>query len=569
MKLKLKGKILLLALIPLAVLCISLGGFTSLNVRNTIQDMSKQQLKVAAHSALKTYDMINKEDYTVLSNGKLGKGYKFVVSNYSEEIDYLKQNTNIEYTFFYGKDIVSTTMKDDRGNRLLGFEAEDEAIIAVLTNNEEYFSTHTLIGDKEYYGYYIPIKQPSTQAVVGMFFAGIPKADMDSSILTVIIGNVTSTSIVIIIAILLILISMSMIIKSLRRSVVNLELVSKGILNSKLDSKDLKRKDEIGDIARATEDVRNSIKGIVQNITDTTSTLIDFASDLREKSNKSSNMTKEVEKTVEEVAQSSTNQAENTQSAAESVMVIGEMVEKSVINVKELYKNCENMSRLRNEVLDILDNLSDANERTKNAINTISAKTQNTNNSVEHIKKATELITEIASETTLLALNANIEAARAGEQGKGFAVVADQIQELANQSTESAKKIEIIIKDLIINSNDTVETMKKVEDIIEVQNNNVHKTKDTFNVFNEGINITNQSVKEISDNVGTLDNSRKEIVEDIQILTSIAEENAASTEETAGISAELNKIMNDVYESANKVNEISDKLSNEINIFTI
>ena len=196
-------------------------------------------------------------------------------------------------------------------------------------------------------------------------------------------------------------------------------------------------------------------------------------------------------------------------------------------------------------------------------------KTQNTNNSVEHIKKATELITEIASETTLLALNANIEAARAGEHGKGFAVVASQIQELANQSTESAKKIEMIIKDLIINSNDTVETMKKVEDIIEVQNNNVHKTKDTFNVFNEGINITNQSVKEISDNVGTLDNSRKEIVEDIQILTSIAEENAASTEETAGISAELNKIMNDAYESANKVNEISDKLSNEINIFTI
>lgn len=569
MKLKLKGKILLLALIPLAVLGISLGGFTSLNVRNTIQDMSKQQLKVAAHSALKTYDMINKEDYTVLSNGKLGKGYKFVVSNYSEEIDYLKQNTNIEYTFFYGKDIVSTTMKDDRGNRLLGFEAEDEAIIAVLTNNEEYFSTHTLIGDKEYYGYYIPIKQPSTQAVVGMFFAGIPKADMDSSILTVIIGNVTSTSIVIIIAILLILISMSMIIKSLRRSVVNLELVSKGILNSKLDSKDLKRKDEIGDIARATEDVRNSIKGIVQNITDTTSTLIDFASDLREKSNKSSNMTKEVEKTVEEVAQSSTNQAENTQSAAESVMVIGEMVEKSVINVNELYKNSENMSKLRNEVLDILDNLSYANERTKNAINTISVKTLNTNNSVEHIKKATELITEIASETTLLALNANIEAARAGEHGKGFAVVASQIQELANQSTESAKKIEMIIKDLIINSDDTVETMKKVEDIIEVQNNNVNKTKDTFYMFNEGINIINQSVKEISDNVGTLDNSRKEIVEDIQVLTSIAEENAASTEETAGISAELNKIMNDVYESANKVNEISDKLSNEINIFTI
>ena len=569
MKLKLKGKILLLALIPLVVLGISLGCFTSVNVKNTIQDMSKQQLKVAAHSALKTYDMINKEDYTVLSNGKLGKGYKFVVSDYSEQIDYLKQNTNIEYTFFYGKDIVSTTLKDDRGNRLLGFEAEDEAIIAVLTNNEEYFSTHTLIGNKEYYGYYIPIKQPSTQAVVGMFFAGIPKVDMDSDILTVIMGNVASTSIVIIIAILLILISMRVIIKSLRRSVANLELVSKGILNSELDIKDLGRKDEIGDIARATENVRNSIKGIAQNITDTTGTLIDFASDLREKSIKSSNMTKEVEKTVDEVAQSSTNQAENTQSAAESVMVIGEMVEKSVVKVDELNRNTENMSRLKNDVLDILEDLSTANEKTKSAIKIISSKTQNTNNSVEHIKKATELITEIASETTLLALNANIEAARAGEHGKGFAVVASQIQELANQSTESAKKIETIIKDLINNSNDTVETMKKVEDIIEIQNNNVHKTKDTFNMFNEGINITNQSVKEISDNVVTLDKSRKKIVEDIQVLTSIAEENAASTQETAAIATELDKIMNDVYESSNKVNKISDKLSHEIDTFTI
>ncbi|MBE6070517.1 MAG: hypothetical protein E7208_01010 [Clostridium butyricum] len=569
MKLKLKGKILLLALVPLVVLGISLGCFTSLNVKNTIQDMSKRELKVAAHSALKTYDMINKEDYIAMSNGKLGKGYKFVVSNYSEQIDYLKQNTGIEYTFFYGKDIVSTTMRDEKNSRLLGFEAEDEAIIAVLTNYEEYFSTNTIIAGKEYYGYYIPIKQPSTQAVVGMFFAGIPKADKDSDILTVIIGNITSTAVVSIASMLLILISMSLIIKSLRRSVVNLELVSKGILNFKINSKDLKREDEIGDIARATENVRNSIKGIIENIKDTSSTLIDFASDLREKSNKSSNMTKEVEKTVEEVAQSSTNQAENTQSAAESVIVIGEMVEKSVKKVRELNKNSENMSKLRNEVLDILNTLNDANERTKSAVKTISIKTQNTNNSVEYIKKATELITEIASETTLLALNANIEAARAGEHGRGFAVVASQIQQLANQSTESAKKIEIIIKDLINNSNDTVETMQKVEDIIEIQNKNVHKTQNTFNMFSEGINITNESVKEIKDNVRILDKSRKEIVEDIQVLTSIAEENAASTQETAGISAELNKIMDDVYESADKVNKISDKLSNEINIFTI
>lgn len=566
---KLKQKILLSAIIPILILGIISSVFSGISVKNTIQDMSKQQLRVAALAGLKAYESINKDDYVILLNGKLGKGIYFELTDYTKPIDSFKENTNLEYTFFYGKDIVATTIKDDKGKKLTGFEAEKQAIVPVITEGKQYFSTNTVIGGKQYYGYYVPVKQVSSNAVIGMFFAGVPKASMDSNIRNAIISNTVTTLVIMVISIVILLGIMRILIKSLKRSVKNLESVASGKLNFNVISNDLKRKDEIGDIARATQKVKSSMKKMISKISETTGALSDYADDLKIKAKESTRMTNEVETAVDGVAKSSTEQAESTQEAAQGVMVIGQMVENSVKKVNELNENSKEMSRVGNEVIKTLENLSDSNIKTTEAVKDISVKAENTNICVKDIKEATELITDIASETTLLALNANIEAARAGEHGRGFAVVANQIQELANQSTLSAQKIQDVINSLINNSNETVETMKMVKEIIEMQSENVEKTKDTFAMFNKGIDVTNDSVKEIYDNVMTLDRSRNKIVDDIQKLTSIAEENAATTQESAAITSELNKIMNNVDNSAEKINNVSNKLCDEINIFEI
>ena len=94
------------------------------------------------------------------------------------------------------------------------------------------------------------------------------------------------------------------------------------------------------------------------------------------------------------------------------------------------------------------------------------------------------MITEIASQTNLLSLNASIVAARAGENGKGFSVVADEIRNLSEQSRLSAEKIENIVRQLMTNSDNSVETMKEVSAVVGQQDEMLSNTITMFDSLN-------------------------------------------------------------------------------------
>lgn len=104
--------------------------------------------------------------------------------------------------------------------------------------------------------------------------------------------------------------------------------------------------------------------------------------------------------------------------------------------------------------------------RTTKAIDISGNQIKATNDSVQEIGEATKIITAIAEQTSLLALNASIEAARAGEAGKGFAVVADEIGKLADQSNTSAEQIRQTIDNLLEESEKSVEVMESVNVLV-------------------------------------------------------------------------------------------------------
>ena len=328
-----------------------------------------------------------------------------------------------------------------------------------------------------------------------------------------------------------------------------------------------RRKDETGVMAKAIGTLRKELADVIRSITGQSVELHDASNAMNNSAYETSQSVDQFEKAINEIAQGATSQAQETQTATENVILMGNMIEETNNEVEKLRNNARSMRDSGDKALNILAELNNINQKTKEAIQTIYEQTNMTNESALKINEATDIITDIAEETNLLSLNASIEAARAGEQGRGFAVVASQIQKLAEQSNDSARQIADIINLLITDSEKTVETMEDVKAVIEQQNEHVINTGKAFMEVKTGIDSSVESVREITAKTKQLDDARVKVVDVVQNLTAIAEENAASTEETSASASEVGAIMGTISDNAQQLNTIADELKNSIKQF--
>lgn len=330
-----------------------------------------------------------------------------------------------------------------------------------------------------------------------------------------------------------------------------------------------RRKDEIGSISRAVTAMREKLFTMIQSIQQQSVILHDAAGKLSENAVKTENTIEQIDQAVHEIAESANAQAEETQTATENVVLIGDMIGTSTKNLEELSENVSRMKQASYEAAAALKQLDSINQEAKESIQIISKQTNTTNQSAVKIQEATSLITSIAEETNLLSLNASIEAARAGENGRGFAVVAAQIQKLAEQSNESAQKIEKIITSLIGDSEKAVETMDAVRDIMNAQSENVEKTVEIFEEVNNEIENSILGIQNITKEAKKIDGVREDVVDVVQNLTAIAQENSATTEETSASVSEVGTIVSDIAENAEKLKQIAEELEEHMQVFQL
>ena len=180
-----------------------------------------------------------------------------------------------------------------------------------------------------------------------------------------------------------------------------------------------------------------------------------------------------------------------------------------------------------------------------------------TDQSVTKITEAVDMITDIASQTGLLSLNASIEAARAGEAGKGFAVVATEIQHLSQESEDSALKITEIVKRLSEDSRNSMLVMKEVMERLQEQQDKLNETISKFQNVRDGITSSREHTGQIHIQAQQCDHDRNEMLDIVQNLSAISEENAASTEETTASMQELNSTIMLLADSAVKLKELA------------
>lgn len=357
--------------------------------------------------------------------------------------------------------------------------------------------------------------------------------------------------------------------RSLNRITGVLSDMAEGRLNSHIEERDIKSVTELGVLARAADTLSNSLGNIVRQLSRTSSSMDSHSSSLNEVANQTNSISSDVSQAIDNVAGSISMQAQSTQKIVVQMEKINTMMQESMNSLDVFHISMDEMQKSGNQGISALDTLTTSTENTKAEFQKISEQTQAANKAAQDIHAATDLIASIASQTNLLALNASIEAARAGEAGRGFAVVAEQIKQLAEQSGNSAAEIEKIIGILMRESNKTVDGMNVVGSIIDNQSAYMNQTKEAFNLVNRGINQAIEAEKNLFNGISQLDQVKSVISEDLEVLSSISQENAAAAEEINASTQELAATIETTKQAANEINEIANELNSELGLFIL
>ncbi|NLL78569.1 MAG: hypothetical protein GX234_01950 [Clostridiales bacterium] len=485
-------------------------------------------------------------------DGELYKGERNL-SQSTEILDEIKKNTNLEVTIFWQDTRMATTILDENGNRAVGTKLDASVAADILAGKSEYVKSINIAGG-DYSAYYMPLTQPGTGEVIGIVFTGRNREDITSFVQRKVLAGSAVLGVCSAILIVVCLFVIRSIVNPLDKSCGYLEEIAENNLNFHIESKYIERADEVGDITRTVKLLQGNLSGIVSQLQNSASRLDTNSSDFQKQFSDITERVNNVTMAVGEIAEGSTSQAQETTSVAEKVVDIGNAIEANAENVERLNNSVKEMNDYAGKAQDALNHLLEISKKSADTIEEVREQTNRTNESANRIREAVNLIQDIASQTSLLSLNASIEAARVGEAGRGFAVVAEEIRKLSEGSNTSAEEIDKIVHELIENSDSSVQEMNRMKEDTEVQLAKVEETFQSFTGLTQEVVQVSGISQSILEQTRTLEDIKGIVSAACQQLAAISEESSASCEET---SASMQLLINNLEECSGETAELA------------
>lgn len=272
--------------------------------------------------------------------------------------------------------------------------------------------------------------------------------------------------------------------------------------------------------------------GLLQNMTATTGELIKKITAIDTQSKDMESQGEHSRTAIEEIVTGANDLAQTIQKQLEMTENIGVQTDNAVQISDKISEKFKTTLKITEEGNQDIGQLRAASSHTESAGNEVSETMNTLLGQIEEANKILQMIANITTQTTLLALNASIEAAHAGEAGKGFAVVADEIKNLASGTEQATQQIKGILAELTEQADAAGKSVDSLVETNKEQAELVEKTGEAFARIKNDIDQVSADMAEQASGMGQVKDSNHEIVQYVENLSAFSEELLANIENT-------------------------------------
>ncbi|MFD2381406.1 methyl-accepting chemotaxis protein [Paenibacillus xanthanilyticus] len=326
-------------------------------------------------------------------------------------------------------------------------------------------------------------------------------------------------------------------------------------------------RDELGSLTNSFNNMVSGLRELIGTVSETSRKVAESSEELSMSADQSSQATEHISHTIQELAYGAEQQVQSVKNSSDTIQEMSSRT-KHISSAASMVKGTAHTAAVQSDqgayaITNAIEQMNAIHTR----VSSLSQAVTDLGERSKQIELISKSISDISGQTNLLALNAAIEAARAGEHGRGFAVVADEVRQLAEESSGSAKQISELINQIQRETQTVVDamsdTMHEVSSGIDV----VNGAGSAFRQIQDAIQIVTSQITEVTAAVEELSHGTGEVAHSITDVNKIAEDTAAGTQHVSAATQQQLASMEEINMSASRLAGMAEELKQIVDRF--